>query len=373
MLKIGFDAKRAFLNNTGLGNYSRTVIEILSSNFPKNSYSLYTPKETKKLISSAANISVYTPGFPLFKSLWRSFGITKQLIRNPIDVYHGLSNEVPFGIEKTNVKTVVTIHDLIFLRYPQYYPFIDRTIYKWKFKHACKAADKIIAASEQTKRDIIHFFGTPNEKIEVIYTACPPIFEHLCTSEELQRIKTKWKLPDTFLLSVGTIEERKNTLILAKALRSLPENIKLVLVGKETKYTKQIKQFIQEHDLENRVFFLSDVPFSDFPAIYQQASVFVYPSVFEGFGLPILEALKSRIPVIAATGSCLEETGGTHSLYVSPYEKTEWTEAVQKILTDETLRNTMIEKGTQHALQFSEMIHAKNLMKVYEQLLSSSA
>ena len=146
-MRIGFDAKRAFLNNTGLGNYSRDTIRVLSNYFPDNKYFLYTPKakENSRLsfLNSNSNTFVRTPKSLLnraLKSYWRSKSIVKDLFTNKIDIYHGLSHELPIGIEKTNIKTVVTIHDLIFIRYPHLFKAIDRRIYYKKFKSKKKTS-----------------------------------------------------------------------------------------------------------------------------------------------------------------------------------------------------------------------------------------
>ncbi|KAA5536512.1 glycosyltransferase family 4 protein [Taibaiella lutea] len=373
MLRIGFDAKRAFLNNTGLGNYSRSVIESLSLYFPGNSYLLYTTKlkdnnRTKGLLNKE-NISIRTPKSPFLKSWWRSRFVVRQLKKDGVNIYHGLSHELPIGIQKTGIKTVVTIHDLIFLRYPQYYKPADRKIYKLKFRNACKHSDKIIAISEQTKRDIIHFFGTDSSKIEVVYQSCDASFSEKRNEENLSCIKTKYQLPDDFILNVGTIEERKNALLIAKALKQTTSEIKLILIGKETKYAAQLKSFLKQEQLEHRVIFLQNVDFRDLPAIYQLAKVFVYPSAFEGFGIPVLEALYSGTPVIAATGSCLEEAGGPDSIYISPDDETALAKAIDKILNDTALQTKMTEEGKMYASRFTEEAHARNIMKVYESLV----
>ena len=156
------------------------------------------------------------------------------LKNNHIQLYHGLTNELPLGIHKSGIKTVVSIHDLIFIRFPELYPYFDRKIYKSKFKYACKIADKIIAISQQTKSDIIKYFGIKEEKIEVIYQGCHPIFQKPLPTEELERIKQQYQLPEKYVLNVGTIEKRKNLLSLVKAIKPL-EDINLVIVGKKNK------------------------------------------------------------------------------------------------------------------------------------------
>lgn len=374
MLRIGFDAKRAFLNTTGLGNYSRSVITSLADFFPGNRYFLYTTKKTDNKRTAPLfrhpQITIVTPSLPLFKSAWRSRFILRRLLQDKLDIFHGLSHEIPAGIQNTSIKTVVTIHDLIFLRYPQYYKPVDRKIYEIKFRNACRNAHKIVAISEQTKRDIIRFFGTEQDKIEVIYQSCDAAFYPARPREQLQEVRKKYLLPETFLLNVGTIEERKNLMLIVKALAEIPPGIKLVVVGKETPYAEKVKQYLAEKQLEDRVIFLKDIPFNDLPALYQLAEIFIYPSEFEGFGIPILEALHSRTPVIAATGSCLEEAGGTSSLYVSPTDHHALAAAINHILDNPALRDKMVTEGKLYADGFKEHAHAENLMRMYQKLVN---
>ena len=190
-MKIGFDGKRITKNFTGLGNYSRYILHILAEYFPKNQYSIFTNSEPKAnfSFSNSASIRFHYSNNPFLKSIWRSFGIVKNLKNDKIDLYHGLSNEIPFGLKKANIASVVTIHDLIFYRYPQYYPWLDRKIYEFKVRYACKHADQIIAISEQTKRDLINFLDVDNSKIEVVYQNCNPQFNIQASVNEKDRIK----------------------------------------------------------------------------------------------------------------------------------------------------------------------------------------
>ncbi|MDR1593750.1 MAG: glycosyltransferase family 4 protein [Prevotellaceae bacterium] len=373
-MKIGFDAKRAIQNNTGLGNYSRYVIEILSEYYSDNQYILFAPREKEnarlKTILSRTNISfVFPHGISkTFSSLWRMFGIKKDIRKNDIDVYHGLSNELPVGIRRTNAKSIVTIHDLIFLRYPEYYKLIDRIIYRFKFKLACRNADKIIAISECTKRDIISFFHIPEEKIIVIYQGCHPNFRQKVSGEKKSEISEKYCLPARFILSVGSVETRKNLLLAVKALKNIPEDIHLVAAGKSTPYQSEVEQYAEKAGLKSRLHILNNVLFEDLPALYQSAAVFVYSSFFEGFGIPVIEALTSEIPVIAATGSCLEEAGGPGSMYVNPNNEAELSKKIIEILTDKNLAKNMIETGKEYVKRFSEKIIAAKIGSEFSEL-----
>ena len=179
-MRIGFDAKRAFFNNTGLGNYSRATINALCRMLPEDDHFLYTPLKGKHTIySPPENATVRLPSTiwgSQLKSYWRTYGLAKQLAKEKIDIYHGLSNEIPVGIERTGVKSIVTIHDLIFMRLPHLYSPLDRRIYEKKVRNAVRNADRLIAISRQTKEDLRELFGADEEKIRVLYQGCNPGF-----------------------------------------------------------------------------------------------------------------------------------------------------------------------------------------------------
>jgi len=373
-MRIGFDAKRAFRNFTGLGNYSRAAISILSEYYPDNNYFLYTTfykKHPLLAFSKRPNITVRGPeGFlKRIPSLWRSYGIVSDIHFDKVELFHGLTGELPVGLSP-KVKKVVTIHDLIFLRYPEYYKSFDRWIYTRKCKSACKRADLIIAISEQTKQDIIHFFGTDEKKIRLVYQGCNEQFYDKCSKIEKKNVKRLYKLPDNFVLSVGTIESRKNMLGLVKAFQYLPEDIHLVVIGRATEYAKQVKEEVQKLGLTERIWFLHRVAFSHLPAIYQQAKLFCLPSLFEGFGIPILEALNSGLPVVTSKISSLPEAGGPDSIYIDPLDDKAIAEAIHRAATDDALRERMITKGLKYALNFREKNIAKNLWNTYKEVMS---
>ena len=338
---------------------------------------LYAPKKREnkrldKLTKQYQQLQLSYPTTSSWKklsSLWRIWGVTQQLEKEKIDIFHGLSNELPLNIHQSEVKSIVTIHDLIFLRYPQYYHSIDRKIYTYKFRKACENADKIIAISECTKRDIIEYFRIPADKIEVVYQGCDPSFMHPVAEEKKREVRAKYQLPDHYILNVGSIEERKNALSAVQALMMLPEQIHLVIVGRHTEYTDKIERFIKENKLEERVHIISNVPFDDLPAFYQLAEIFVYPSRFEGFGIPIIEALYSGIPVVAATGSCLEEAGGPDSIYVDPDDIKGMADAFKQIYADPERKKNMIEKGQIFAKRFAEEKQAEEILNIYKQLM----
>lgn len=374
-MKIGFDAKRAFNNHRGLGNYSRDTIRILSTQFSENQYYLYTSKICSDIpFQPNENCRTILPNGFLTKkmpSLWRTYGISKEAKKEKLDLFHGLSHELPVGIDKTGVPTVVTMHDLIFMKFPELYPPLDRAIYKHKYLSSCKIADRIIAISEQTKRDLIELAQIDERKIEVVYQGCSPTFRKKVSAEGKAQIRERYNLPTEFMLSVGALEERKNHIEILKAMVSQNIDFPLVIIGNETDYTTQLHQFIANNHLQDRVTILSGVPFTDFPTIYQSASLFIYPSLFEGFGIPVLEALCSETPVIATTGSCLEESGGPGSCYVSPTDYDELGAQICNILGNKELQQQMIAVGKNYSERFTDEAIAQNLWNVYQKVIIS--
>lgn len=375
-MKIGYEAKRAFYNMTGLGNYSRGLIKALSSFFPDNEYYLYTPQiipsPRVEFMKGNKRITIITPESQRFTSLWRSRFVIKDLKAAGIQLYHGLSHEIPIGIDKTGIKSVVTIHDLIHKRYPKYFGLVSRQIYSAKIKYACKHADRIIAVSQKTKDDLVELLNVDDKKIEVVYQSCDQIFHGNQRDSKKGEVRLKYNLPKRFILTIGTIEERKNLMVLVKALHLLPTDTRLVVVGKETDYAQKIKQYITRNQLAARITFLPNVTFGDLPSIYQLAEIFVYPSRYEGFGIPILEALVSGTPVIAATGSCLEEVGGPDSLYVDPDDEKDLANKLQMLLTNKELQKTMIDKGHIYTQKFEDKVLCEQLMALYNNVVSNA-
>ena len=385
-MRIGFDAKRAYHNGTGLGHYSRTLIRSLASEFPEHEYFLFNPKQSTKFSIEGPGIKEILPAGllnNLFSGIWRSSWVAKDLAKMGIDLYHGLSHEIPFGIENTTVKSVVTMHDLIPERNPEQYKAIDVKIYQKKFRFACENATSIIAISNQTRDDIVHYYGIPQEKITVCYQSCNPAFAKKVDEGQKQIIRAKYNLPEKFFLSVGSIIERKNLLNVCKAMAQLKGeiNIPLVVIGNGGAYKQIVKDYIKEAGLEKSIIFLSEKSVADlsgyktaadFPAIYQLATALLYPSFFEGFGIPVLEGLWSEVPVITSNVSCLPEAGGKGAYYVNPSSADEIALAMKRIYNEPSLVATLKKLGLEHAASFTPANCARNVMQVYLQAMKKN-
>ncbi len=368
-MKIGFDAKRAFLNASGLGNYSRNTLNALHQYYPENQQILFTPEIKNEFFKNQNQFEVVSPQNPLFRiysSVWRNFMVSRELKTRNIEIFHGLSNELPNGIHKTDVPSVVTIHDLIFIRFPEFYKTIDRKIYFNKVKYACSSAQKIIAISEQTKEDIIRFFNVDSNKIEVVYQSVAPVFFESKNSENL---RSKYNLKEHFILSVGTHEPRKNQLSVLKAIVAEKFDIQVVFVGKQTSYTKKMTRFITENKMGNRVLFLRNISDSELAGLYKMASLSVYISFFEGFGLPVIESMASGCPVITSNVSCLPETAGGAAILCTPNDVDELGSQIRFILENESHRKGLIEKGYERAKIFHPEHFSKKMISLYNEIL----
>jgi len=363
-MKIAFDAKRFFHNTSGLGNYSRDLVRILAQYFPENEYILLNKNKSERGSDILENSNVHFVETSKGK-MSRQFKMGKDAQKQNADIFHGLSGELPLKWDRKPIKKIVTIHDLIFERYPQYYSFFDRKIHFWKFRKAANSADKIIAISEQTKRDIIQFLKVPESKIEVIYQGCHKAFKEQQSEEFIQKTKEKYSLPEKFILNVGTIEERKNLLNVVKALKDT--NIPLVVVGKKTKYFRKVEQFVQQHKIS--VQFLEGVSMDELAVIYKLADIFVYPSFFEGFGIPVIEALFSKTVVITSNTSCLPEAGGPDSVYVDPENHLDIQSKIKFLWDNESERKRRAEKGFEFVQKFNDQPITQELIKLYENIL----
>lgn len=376
-MKIGFEAKRAFHNITGLGNYSRQIIQDLNQFYPDNEFYLYTPSFEKnenpmfRLFRDYKNNHLRTPeGFlaKISESLWRrKLGIYGE--KDQLDIFHGLSNELPIGFKQAKCKKVVTIHDVIFKRHPKWYKAADRKIYDKKVQQACNDADKIIAISEATKQDLLEFYKVDEKKIEIVYQSCNPIFYDSENIPFRNEIIQKYKLDRPFVLYVGSFMDRKHPVELIKAFEKIKDKTDhdLIMIGNGP-LKEAIENYIFDHNLDTRVRIYSSFPTSDLPPMYQLATCFVYPSIIEGFGIPIIESLYSKTPVITYDGSCFRETAGEGAIYLNELNADSISQSILFLLENEDKQKELSDKGYQHVQQFHQKNCIDGIMKVYKSL-----
>lgn len=299
-MKIGFDAKRLFNNQGGLASYARTLLLALHDSIPELIIYLYTSK-----INSPYDLSIFMddPRFIIrtyqgpFSWYWRSKGLVKQLVNDGIDIYHGLAAELPVGIQKTNIKSVVTIHDTLWKSHKNDYRFPDRLILNEKLKFAIDHADHVIAISDVTNEAISKVAHYDPSKVSVIkQIAAPEFYRAITNFDEVAKV---YNLPERYILAVGNKKKRKNIPFLVEAMKNLNDKtVRLVIIGK-----------IEEYNIP--VTHISGLDYQELPAVYQGAQICVYPSLNEGFGLPILESILCGSPVCAVDKSPMNQFKST--------------------------------------------------------------
>ena len=356
-IKIGMDAKRIVRNASGLGSYGRNLVNALTDSSDCPELVLYAPDEGRADLRSQVHASerlrfAYSgKRWRLAQDLWRGKGIVADLRRDGIDLYHGLTGELPQGVRRAGIKTVVTIHDLIFLRHPEYYHRLDEMLYRRKFYRTLREADRIIAISECTKRDILYYSDYPANRIDVIYQNCSSDFRRTAGDDERAAVRRRYALPEHYILNVGTIEERKNVMLAVKALSQLPRREHLVIVGRKTSYTNEVMEYAAHHGVDDRIVLLHGVPNADLPALYQMADVFVYPSRYEGFGVPVIEAAQSGLPVVA------------------PDDSDAMAAALNRLLADDDERRRVAQLGSEYVRRFEGNRVAEQMLEEYDKVL----
>ncbi len=366
-INIGFDAKRYFHNKRGLGNYSRNLVNQIARQYPQHSLSLFSPSRGELYPAPRGASIISNPGWKKSRwpnAVWRSMGIGRLPYFKALDIYHGLSHELPILTSKSRPKLVVTIHDLIFLLRPQLYPFVDRQVYLQKIKHACKVADLVVAISEQTSFDLQKYLEVPTSKIKVLYQSIDEQYFESVEPSHRAAILDKFELSSNYLLYVGAIEKRKNVLKLVEIMQGLPEE-RLLVVGRGSgSYFKKVQKAAKKANVTIR----SDIDTPALASIYQSAKMLVYPSTYEGFGLPVAEAIASGLPVITTAGGCFPEAGGPRSIYVKPKRK-KILEAIRALIAQPEQANQMTAVGLEHAQKFRPGRCARLMMETYYDLI----
>jgi len=375
MLRLGFDAKRVFTNFTGLGNYSRTLLRNLSYYYPDFGYFLYTPtvirnSETKVFLNSPL-FSLHHPS-GLQRPFWQSFYLDRSLTKHKIDLFHGLTNELPRALEHTSLVKVVTIHDLAYKKHPEFLSLANRLNLERQVGYAIRQADHLVVPSESTRQDVLEYFQVKPEHISVIYQTCSERFLQEKSEALLHEVSGKYALPKKYMLYVGALTPRKNLLSILEAMVLLPESyrIPLVIVGNGRAYLKKVIQYAQRNGLKKYLQFVRPAS-EDLPAIFQNAEIFVYPSRYEGFGIPLLEALFSKTPALTSRASSLPEVAGPGAHLIDPLEPEDISQGIQKLLGDHEYQEQLVEAGYAYAQQFRGEPVSEHMVDLYRSLLGA--
>lgn len=370
--RIGIDAKRAFCNSTGLGNYSRNIIRCLVNNYSSHTFFLFTPDI--KLVSfydeikTYSNVTVITPHqiiYRWFPWYWRSIVVGRLAVKLGLDIYHGLSHEIPLGLNK-KIRSVVTIHDMIIFKDVSFQNLFDIISYRSKIKRAIRRTKQIIAISEQTKKDIIQFFPFAASKVEVVYQPIDERFYQRLTESEKDLVLEKYNIQKPYIIQVGSIQFRKNIQQVLMAMSLLKHyHFYYIIVGKPSRYKRSLEEYAKNFGLADRVIFLDKITDDELQALYQACAAVIYPSLMEGFGLPVVEGLASEVPVIATQGGCFEEAGGEAPIYIDSTNEHAIARAILQVLQAENDLKQRVVKSKEHLQKFSPLSIAKALMEVY--------
>ena len=361
-LHIGFDAKRLFMNNTGLGNYSRTLVRNLYQYFPEHHYHLFTPKVVKNAATEffiENNFSIHTPPPYMPSRFWRSWMAGKVDSKIKLDIYHGLSHEIPYGLSPETI-SVVSMHDLIYEKMSHLFAWYDVVMYKARYRSSCRRADYIVAVSNHTAEDIAIHYHLSEDKIHTLYQSCHDVFQ-----QEAPLIKNK-----AYYLYVGTISERKALLDVVKAYLELPEQYRLpvVVVGTGGSYYQKVVDLIHKEKLDAYFVFKGNLDNENLVKLYDDAMCLLLPSVYEGFGIPIVESLFRKTPVITTNVSALPEAAGPGAILVTPGNVQEISKAMIA-MHDTTNWNMLSDMGFNYVNErYTGEVTAGKLMAFYEKI-----
>ncbi len=359
--------------NTGVGRYTSNLCKSILETDGKNNYFLYSPGQMGIVISTdRTRIQFKKSGLALknntLRILWEQVTLPYYSMNDRLDLFHYTDHSLSI-LQRTH-PAIITVHDIAYVRFPQLLNKSRQIYKKYILNMSIKRADIIVADSYSTKRDIINYFRIKEEKIKVVYPGVESRFRPIRNVEEY---RLKNNLPSKMILNVGTLEPRKNVVTLIKAFKKLKElafkNYKLVIAGDKGWLYKQIFDEIKSSDLQKEVLFLGIVEDEDLPMLYNCADIFVYPSLYEGFGLPPLEAMACGIPVITSNTSSLPEVVDNAGIMVDPDDVNSLCEAMYNVLKDKELWNHMSKKGLDRAKLFSWKDSAKKILEIYDEVL----
>lgn len=370
-MRICIDVSAAVHRRAGLGRYTHELIRALLP-LHAHSYSAFyhqrgeahldPPIDRLPQISTSLNVRP-----------WRLRTALAYFTRMPmdamfphIDLFHATEHLLP---RLKNIRSVFTLHDLIFQFDPGSHKPLNIAFLKTMMPRFLRAADAIISVSECSKRDAMRIYNIAPGKIHVIYEGVDPRFRPIDDPTQLAHVRRIYNLPDQFILHVGTIEPRKNLPILFEALTQL-EDLTLVVAGKTGWLTESIFARLDELGVRDRVIFTGYIPDDDLPTLLSAATLLVMPSKYEGFGLPVLEAMACGAPVIASNTSSLPEVGGDAALYAPPDDTRAWVQTIDLVLGDASLRRSMYHEGLKQASQFRWDIAARQTLDVYKHVIN---
>ena len=366
-MNLGFNVSDILGSPAGIGRYTNNLVTNLLKLDKDNNYFLFSQKRLSERLRYKflvyKNCHLIESNSPITQ-LWLQSVIPYLLKKYQIDIFHSSNSTNFIG----NVKRVVTVHDVICKRYPQY--FTKKTILNLQvaFSIVRKKAHHVIADSETTKNDIIKFLEIPESKIKVIYLGVDDNFRIIEDEDLLHTIGKKYALTKKFILSIGTLEPRKNVLTILRAFYKTraKNDYKLILVGKKGWFFKEVFRLINQLKIENEVGYLGYIDDAELPLILNSASLFIYTPFFEGFGLPVLEAMKCGVPVITSNVSSIPEIIGDAGILVNPTDIDELAQKIDLVLENKELHESMKSRGIKQVQRYSWEDTASKTLQLFK-------
>ena len=370
-MRIVLDARK--LHDFGIGTYIRNLVAGLSLLDADTDYVLLTrPGDAEAARPPGLNFRAVVETAKPY-SLTEQWRIPLAAARARADLLHEPHYVLP---PLTRCRTVVTIHDCIHLRFPEYLPSRAAFVYAHAMiRLAARKADRVLTVSEASKRDILHYTGVDPEKVSVIYNGLDTRFATHPDSAAIERVQQRFQLNHPFVLYVGNIKPHKNLERLIAAFAAVrpdgPDDLKLVVIGDETSNYPTVRQAVHRHRLDKHVRFFGFQPTATLAVFYRLARAFVFPSLYEGFGLRPLEAMANETPVVTSNISSLPEVAGDAALLVDPYDTASIADGIRRAVSDEPLRQMLIARGRERAGQFSWAKSAAATLAVYRHVLGA--
>ncbi len=369
-MRIAINALACRGSLTGTARYIRNLTSWLAKLDAKNEYILYVARDDVPTFSGLGGNFQLVPTVAVrpLRILWEQTELPRDLKRRGVDVFHGPAFIVPLA--KT-CRRVVTIHDMTFFLLPQYHLFTKKHYFQRLIPQCVERADQVIAVSESTKKDIVKILGSQySEKIKVIYHGKDERFRPDRVAAAVSDLRTKYGLSGRIILFVGLIEPRKNLARLIRAyakLKSSHLESCLVIAGSQGWGHEAVLRAASESGVKDRIFFPGYIPERELPSLYNLADVFVYPSLYEGFGLPVLEAMACGAPIVASGVSSMPEISGDAALLIDPHDVDSIAQGLERVLMDRALRDRMMEEGPKRSQPFTWERTARETLATYEE------
>lgn len=376
ILRIGINALQLTARNSGVGQYINNMISSLLS-FSTDQFVIYFSCGNKRTEWLALQNVVLreTPYYKeqvILRNLYELFYFGLEIRKDNLSLLWSPDTKVPLQIP-ANIPFVVTVHDLAIFREPGTYLYSRVMYWRKLFKHAIHKASCVVAISHTTRNDLIELMNVSPEKIKVIYNGVNPCFRIIDDIDFLEQISQRYSLPRNFLLFVGLFSPRKNIAGILRAFSILKNRYqiphRLVMVGEKGWLYRNDLRLVRLLGLEEEVSFTGYVDNKDLPAVYNLADVFVFPSLYEGFGLPVLEAMACGIPVVTSNVSALPEVAGQAGILVDPHNPEEIASGVYRLLSDRKLSSELVRAGLERSRQFTWKNAARELLKVFHELV----